>query len=291
MFAPAIPPGKKIVHATVDARDLNKDYVADVPILGDASLVLTALLEELRSQHGKIGRPERATVEKELQAAQQWKTGGPAKLVSDEVPINPYRVIGEFIKAVDRRAKRSSPRFGQPAQPAVAVVRIARSPRLHRLGPFDAARFFAGLAMGAKLACPGKLVVNFMGDTAFGMVGMDVETAVRERIPILTVLLNNSAMGNEANDFHLDGQVSNEVHLGPLRGGREKPGAFLNGSKNPARLPPHSNGESRRPATANRPCWNSSLAKNPIWRSNIELQSRAVTSTHLQSGNFRTLSC
>jgi acetolactate synthase-1/2/3 large subunit len=50
--------------------------------------------------------------------------------------------------------------------------------------------------MGAKLACPEKLVVNFMGDTAFGMVGMDVETAVRERIPILTVLLNNSAMGN-----------------------------------------------------------------------------------------------
>ena len=50
--------------------------------------------------------------------------------------------------------------------------------------------------MGAKLACPSKLVVNFMGDTAFGMVGMDVETAVRERIPILTILLNNSAMGN-----------------------------------------------------------------------------------------------
>ena len=56
--------------------------------------------------------------------------------------------------------------------------------------------FSLGCAMGAKLACPGKLVVNFMGDTAFGMVGMDVETAVREQIPILTVLLNNSAMGN-----------------------------------------------------------------------------------------------
>ena len=50
--------------------------------------------------------------------------------------------------------------------------------------------------MGAKLALPDKLVVNFMGDAAFGMVGMDVETAVRERIPILTILLNNSAMGN-----------------------------------------------------------------------------------------------
>ena len=51
-----------------------------------------------------------------------------------------------------------------------------------------------GLAMGAKLAAPEKLVINFMGDTAFGMVGLDVETAVRERIPITTVVLNNNTM-------------------------------------------------------------------------------------------------
>jgi len=50
--------------------------------------------------------------------------------------------------------------------------------------------------MGAKLADPTKDVIHFLGDAAFGMVGMDVETAVREEIPILTVLLNNSAMGN-----------------------------------------------------------------------------------------------
>ena len=56
--------------------------------------------------------------------------------------------------------------------------------------------FSLGAAMGAKLAAPEKLVVNVMGDAAFGMVGMDVETAVREQIPILTLLLNNSAMGN-----------------------------------------------------------------------------------------------
>jgi thiamine pyrophosphate-dependent acetolactate synthase large subunit-like protein len=53
-----------------------------------------------------------------------------------------------------------------------------------------------GLAMGAKLAAPEKLVVNVLGDAAFGMCGLDVETAARMRIPILTLLLNNSAMGN-----------------------------------------------------------------------------------------------
>ena len=50
--------------------------------------------------------------------------------------------------------------------------------------------------MGAKLACPGKTVVNVMGDAAIGMAGMDIETAVRGQIPIITVVLNNGVMTN-----------------------------------------------------------------------------------------------
>ena len=46
------------------------------------------------------------------------------------------------------------------------------------------------------MAAPEKLVINVLGDAAIGMCGMDLETAARERIPIMTVLLNNSAMGN-----------------------------------------------------------------------------------------------
>ena len=52
-----------------------------------------------------------------------------------------------------------------------------------------------GLAMGARLARPDWLAVNIMGDAAFGMVGMDFETAVRGRLPILTIVLNNGLMG------------------------------------------------------------------------------------------------
>ena len=50
--------------------------------------------------------------------------------------------------------------------------------------------------MGAKLAAPEKLVVNFMGDGSIGMVGMDLETAARAEIPILTIVLNNGLFGN-----------------------------------------------------------------------------------------------
>ena len=49
--------------------------------------------------------------------------------------------------------------------------------------------------MGAKLAMPERTVATVMGDAAFGMVGMDFETAVRERMPILVVILNNSCLG------------------------------------------------------------------------------------------------
>ena len=51
-----------------------------------------------------------------------------------------------------------------------------------------------GLAMGAKLAAPEKLVINVMGDLAFSTVGIDIETAVRCEIPILTIIINNAYM-------------------------------------------------------------------------------------------------
>jgi thiamine pyrophosphate-dependent acetolactate synthase large subunit-like protein len=54
-----------------------------------------------------------------------------------------------------------------------------------------------GLAMGAKLTSPDKLCINVWGDAAIGFTGMDFETAVRERIPILSILLNNFSMAME----------------------------------------------------------------------------------------------
>jgi len=54
-----------------------------------------------------------------------------------------------------------------------------------------------GLAMGAKLVAPDKLCINVWGDAAIGFTGMDFETAVRERLPIMSILLNNFSMAIE----------------------------------------------------------------------------------------------
>ena len=51
-----------------------------------------------------------------------------------------------------------------------------------------------GLALGAKLAAPERQVINVMGDAAFGMSGLDIETATRAEIGLMTVVLNNGVM-------------------------------------------------------------------------------------------------
>lgn len=58
-----------------------------------------------------------------------------------------------------------------------------------------------GLIMGAKLAHPDKICINVMGDASIGMVGMDLETAVRNRIGILTIVFNNGVMAGEQNSM------------------------------------------------------------------------------------------
>ena len=73
--------------------------------------------------------------------------------------------------------------------------------------------------MGAKLAQPDKLCINVWGDAAIGFTGMDFETAVRERIPILSILLNNFSMAIELQDHAgVDREVPRHRHLRRLRG-------------------------------------------------------------------------
>ncbi|MCH2210858.1 MAG: thiamine pyrophosphate-requiring protein [Fuerstiella sp.] len=193
-FAPVIPAGKKIIHATVDPQDINKDYAADVPLTGDAKLVLGQLLEEIGTSTGQAVRAEVEAHVGEIRQA--WKARWNPKLTSDETPINPYRVIGDFMKTVDPAEAIVTHDSGNPRDQLVPLYESVTPRGYIGWGHSTQLGFSLGAAMGAKLAEPDKLVVNFLGDAAFGMVGMDVETAVREKIPILTMLLNNSAMGN-----------------------------------------------------------------------------------------------
>ena len=194
-FATPIPPGKVIIHATNDHDDINKDIKSHHPLLGDAKLILRQLLEEMKRQSGLQGRPVDHTLHQEIEEAKQkWLDQWMPKLTSSEVPLNPYRVIWDLMHNVDLDNTIVTHESGSSREYAVPFWE-ARAPRSFiGWGKSTQLGYSLGLALGAKLAEPQKQVINIMGDAAFGMVGLDVETAVRSQIPITTIVLNNYTM-------------------------------------------------------------------------------------------------
>jgi acetolactate synthase-1/2/3 large subunit len=194
-FAVPIPAGKTLIHATNDPEDINKDYASAYPLVGDAKLVLTQLLEALQRQTGTQGRPPDQALMEEIRAVKQaWLAQWLPKLTSEEEPINPYRVIWDLMHTADLDNVIVTHESGSIREQLVPFWEARRPRSFIGWGKSTQLGYSLGLAMGAKLAAPEKDVIHLMGDAAFGMVGLDVETAVRAGIPILTIVLNNATM-------------------------------------------------------------------------------------------------
>ena len=197
-----IPPGKIIIHNTNDPKDLYKSYDIDYPVLGDTKLVLEQLIESCRDYlSGKIIRND--VPEEIFEVRKQYLENWSKHLESKDKPISPYRVISEFMKSIDPKDAIVTHDAGSPRYQIMPFYQ-SDTPRSY-LGWGKSHQLGTGLgfAIGAKLATPDKFCVNFMGDAAFGMTGLDFETAVRTKLPITTIVLKNSTMAIETNHMKI----------------------------------------------------------------------------------------
>src|SRR5262249_54840923 len=126
-----------------------------------------------------------------------WLAQWMAKLTDAGSPLNPYRVLWDLQHTVDVANTIITHDAGSPRDQLSPFWRSITPLSYLGWGKTTQLGYGLGLAMGAKLAKPDKLCVNVWGDAAIGFTGMDFETAVRERIPILSVLLNNFSMAIE----------------------------------------------------------------------------------------------
>ena len=203
-FGPSVPSGKIIIHATNEAHDINKEYRVDHALIGDAALVLDALIAEIGRQKGGGGANALASLKEEIAAAKKaWLAEWAEHLDSEEVPINQYRVIRDLMRTVDRDNVIITHDSGSPREQLIPFWEPTRPGSYIGWGKSTQLGYGLGLIMGAKLAAPNKLCVNIMGDAAIGMTGMDIETAARNRIAILTVVFNNGVMAAERDVLRL----------------------------------------------------------------------------------------
>lgn len=195
-FNAPIPPGKTMGQIIIDESDLSKDYPISYGVIGDAKKILIQMIGEIKKRLGEKGRRgEKGAIEEIQTLKESFLKEWMPRLTSDQEPINPYRVIWELMHMVDRARTVLTHDSGCPRDQLVPFYEAIVPHGYIGWGKSTPLGASLGLIMGAKLAKPDWLAVNLMGDAAFGMVGMDFETAVRNRIPILTILMNNGVMG------------------------------------------------------------------------------------------------
>jgi thiamine pyrophosphate-dependent acetolactate synthase large subunit-like protein len=193
-----MPKGKRIVHSTLDPADLSKDVRADHGLIGDAGLVIEALLVEIKDRlHGKPRGRASGVADRIREVKSAWLAQWKPRLTQATKPLSPYRVIWDLLHTVDASRTIITHDAGSPRDQLSPFWECVTPLSYIGWGKTTQLGYGLGLAMGAKLAHPDRLCVNVWGDAAIGFTGMDFETAVRERIPILSVLLNNFSMAIE----------------------------------------------------------------------------------------------
>jgi thiamine pyrophosphate-dependent acetolactate synthase large subunit-like protein len=197
-FATPMPKGKKIAHATIDPYAINKDVPVDLAAVGDAGLTLDALLLEVKDRLKGKPRDRLASVTREIRShREEWLAKWMPRLTADTTPLSPYRVIWDLLHTVDVKNTIITHDAGSPRD-QLSPFWVSENPLGYiGWGKTTQLGYGLGLAMGAKLARPDKLCINVWGDAAIGFTGMDFETAVRERLPILSILMNNFSMAIE----------------------------------------------------------------------------------------------
>ena len=199
-FGTAMPKGKKMIHATVDPLAINKDVPVDLAAIGDAGLTLDAVLEEVRDRlKGKV-RDRLAGVSREIRShREEWLGKWKHRLTADTAPISPYRIVWDLLHTVDVNNTIITHDAGSPRD-QISPFWVSETPLSYLgWGKTTQLGYGLGLAMERKARQPRQALRQFLWGDAGDQLHrrMDFETAVRERLPILSILSNNFSMAIE----------------------------------------------------------------------------------------------
>ena len=194
-YGQPIPDGKVMIHNTETVADLNKDFNVDVGLVGDTKLTLEMMVEEVKVQLGGENRKGSSELADQIaEINDKWMAEWSDALTSDETPITPYRVIGEMINVLDQENSIVTHDAGAPRDIIMPFYPGTVPHSYVGWGKTTHLGYGIPLMTGVKMACPDKFCMNIMGDGAFGMSGLDIETSVRSGAAITTIVLNNGGM-------------------------------------------------------------------------------------------------
>jgi sulfoacetaldehyde acetyltransferase len=209
------PKDARVVQVDADHRVLGLVKDVAVAVHGDAREAATALLERLRTQEPDVcclGSVSQRMAEVEARR-KEWESELDGLSSGSGTPIEPRRALRELERALPADAMVATD-IGNVCSVANSYLRFERSRSFFAAMAFGNCGYAFPAAMGAKVACPDRPSIAYVGDGAWGMSLAEVLTCVREDIPVVAVVFHNGQWGAEKKnqiDYYANRFVGTEL--------------------------------------------------------------------------------
>ncbi len=175
----------KVIHIDIDPAEIGKNVRVDLPVIGDAREVLRLLLSYLREKQSKSG----AWLEK----IDAWKKEYPLQYQQSDTVIKPQYVIQEIHRACPDAIIVTE--VGQNQMWAAQYFQYEQPRTFITSGGLGTMGYGFPAAMGAKVGCPDRTVIDIAGDGSFQMTSQELATVVKNDICVVVAILNNGYLG------------------------------------------------------------------------------------------------
>ena len=202
----AFAPGAKVIHFDVDAAEVGKIRHAEIPVVGPLKIALSQLTDE-------VGTPDH---EPWLRQLEEWRARFPFRYAKADGVLKPQTAIEALRDAaagLDNDVVWTTG-VGQHQMWAMQYL-VCDTPRSFiTSGGLGTMGYGVPAAIGAKAARPDATVVCIDGDGCFQMTCQELATAALERLPIVTVVVNNGWLGmvRQWQEMFYDGRFA-QTHL------------------------------------------------------------------------------
>jgi acetolactate synthase-1/2/3 large subunit len=190
-------PNAKIIHADIDPSEIGKNVRVDIPIVGDAKLILADMLAVAREATKK----EAARAHKHTEwgkKLEQWKKEFRQETCFDCVPIKPQRIIHEVQKIIDKDPKKTiiTTEVGKNQLWSFHYLNIREPRNWITSGGLGCMGAGFPMAIGAQVARPDCRLLNMAGDGSFQMTMQDLATCTNYDLPVVNIIFDDAALGN-----------------------------------------------------------------------------------------------
>jgi acetolactate synthase-1/2/3 large subunit len=187
-------PQASIIHVDIDPANIGKNVAPTLSIAGDAQAVLDEFLGYLRRVEPEELQESLKLREPWWERIRAWQHSQPLRFSGSQSQIKPQSVIRELHQLTKGEAIITTD-VGQHQMWVAQFYPFTRTRQLITSGGLGTMGFGLPAAVGAKLACPDKLVIAVVGDGGFQMTNQELATAVQYDLPVKILIMNNGYLG------------------------------------------------------------------------------------------------